>query len=407
MDFSKAADRRHTNSIKWDSTAIENISSNPDAEPFWVADMDFPTDPHIAETGRKVAETGIYGYPSFPLLTAKASEWQRKKHGWDVPAEDISFAMGLLHGIASCMDLFTQKGDTILVPTPAYRPFREITENQGRVMVDHELGYDHATASFYLDRERFRRDAEKSKCILFCSPHNPSGIVFSEEELRFVLETAKELGILVISDEIHSDLVHPGKKHIPMNKVNESIGADCITLFAPSKTFNIAGEHSAFIVFSSDKMRDEFRKREHAMRLDEPSIVIGELASSAYEHGLEYNNELCAYLGDNVRKIDEFLKASGSGMKMVNAEASFVAFLDCIDVYDKVKAEVEAHPEKYTGGKGGGILSRFFGVNASVAVNDGTWFGDQWGRFVRFNYGTSIDRVLGGLTRMTEALKAL
>ena len=169
-----------------------------------------------------------------------------------------------------------------------------------------------------------------------------------------MLETAKELGILVISDEIHSDLVHPGKKHIPMNKVNETIGADCITLFAPSKTFNIAGEHSAFVVFSSEEMRDTFRKREHAMRLDEPSIVIGELASSAYEHGLEYNNELCAYLGDNVRKIDEFLKASGSGMKMVNAEASFVAFLDCIDVYDKVKAEVDAHPEKYTGGKGGG-----------------------------------------------------
>ena len=261
MDFSKAADRRHTNSIKWDSTAIENISANPDAEPFWVADMDFPTDSYIADAGRKVAETGIYGYPSFPLLTAKASEWLEKKHGWKVPADEITFAMGLLHGIASCMDLFTSKGDTILVPTPAYRPFREITANQGRIMIDHELGYDHETASFHLDRDRFRKDAEKSKCILFCSPHNPSGIVFSEDELRFILETAKELGILVISDEIHSDLVHPGKKHIPMNKVNESIGADCITLFAPSKTFNIAGEHSSFIVFSSAEKREEFRAR--------------------------------------------------------------------------------------------------------------------------------------------------
>ena len=407
MDFSKAADRSHTNSIKWDSTAIENISANPEAEPFWVADMDFPTDSYIAEAGRKVAETGIYGYPSFPLLTAKASEWLEKKHGWKVPAEEITFAMGLLHGIASCMDLFTEKGDTILVPTPAYRPFREITANQERVMIDHELGYDHDRASFYLDKERFRKDAEKARCILFCSPHNPSGIVFSEEELRFILETAQELGILVISDEIHSDLVHPGKKHIPMNKVNESIGADCITLFAPSKTFNIAGEHSSFIVFSSKEKREKFRAREHAMRLDEPSIVIGELASSAYEHGLEYNKELCAYLGENVKRIDDFLKTSGSGMKMVNAEASFVAFLDCMDVYDKVKAEAEAHPEKYTGGNGGGILSRFFGVNASVAVNDGTWFGDQWGRFVRFNYGTSQDKVLAALKRMAEALKAL
>ena len=274
-------------------------------------------------------------------------------------------------------------------------------------MIDHELGYDHDRAAFYLDRERFRKDAEKSKCILFCSPHNPSGLVFSEDDLRFVLETAKELGILVLSDEIHSDLVHPGRKHIPMNKVNESIGADSITLFAPSKTFNIAGEHSSFVVFSSPEKEETFRLREHAMRLDEPSIVIGELASAAYTHGLEYNKELCSYLGENVRKIDEFLKKADAGIKMVNAEASFVAFLDCADVYDRILNEVSSHPEKYKGGQGGGPLSRFFGVNASVAVNDGTWFGDQWGKFVRFNYGTSFEKVEAALTRMTEALRAL
>ena len=407
MDFSRPADRRNTNSVKWDRTAIENISANPEAEPFWVADMDFPTDCHIAEAGRKVAETGIYGYPTFPDLTKKAAGWLEMKHGWKVSPDHVVFAMGLLHGIASCIDLFTEKGDTILAPTPAYRPFREITLNHGRVMIDHELGYDHDRAAFYLDRERFRKDAEKSKCILFCSPHNPSGLVFSEDDLRFVLETAKELGILVISDEIHSDLVHPGRKHIPMNKVNESIGADSITLFAPSKTFNIAGEHSSFVVFSSPEKEETFRLREHAMRLDEPSIVIGELASAAYTHGLEYNKELCSYLGENVRKIDEFLKKADAGIKMVNAEASFVAFLDCADVYDRILNEVSSHPEKYKGGQGGGPLSRFFGVNASVAVNDGTWFGDQWGKFVRFNYGTSFEKVEAALTRMTEALKAL
>ena len=103
MDFSRPADRRNTNSVKWDRTAIENISANPEAEPFWVADMDFPTDIHIAEAGRKVAETGIYGYPTFPELTKKAAGWLEMKHGWKVSPDHVVFAMGLLHGIASCM----------------------------------------------------------------------------------------------------------------------------------------------------------------------------------------------------------------------------------------------------------------------------------------------------------------
>lgn len=406
MNFDTPAKRKGTNSVKWDSEAIANIASNPEAEPFWVADMDFLTDPDIRKTGLELAELGIYAYPDFhDRLESAASHWLEAKHGWSVGADDITFAMGMLHGIASTLELFTEPGDKVLVPSPMYRPFRDIVVNNGRVLIEFPLSYD--AGRFYLDRERFQKAMEGVSCILFCSPHNPSGIVFTEDELEFVLMEGKKHGAIVLSDEIHSDLVHPGFRHIPMGKANERIGARCATFFAPSKTFNIAGEHCSFVHFSDDGMKKAFIAREKAMKLAEPSIVIGELTITAYEKGLEYNNELCRYLGGNMSAISTFLKDNCPEIKAANGNASFVTFLDISSYYDKIEHEVLSDPGKYKGGQGGGILSRFFGVNASAAMNDGTWFGDDWNHFVRFNYGTSRENVLNALSRIVDAVKSL
>ena len=406
MIFDNPVDRRGTNSVKWSEENIANIASNGNAEPFWVADMDFQVERHIKAAGESLASTGVYGYPAFGRrIEEAASSWLKAKHGWNVAADDITFTMGMLHGIASAIDLFTSKGDRILVPSPMYRPFREMTERSGRVLVEHDLGY--SDGSFYLDRERFSRDMDGVRCILFCSPQNPSGIVFSESDLSFVLEEGRKHGAVMISDEIHADLVHPGSKHLPMGKVNEDIGADAITFFAPSKTFNIAGEHMAFVHFSSETMRETFRDREETMRLSEPSILIGELTIAAYENGLEYNKELCSYLGRNAAAIRAFFAERCPELVMADGNASFVTFVDASSIYDKVEKEVLAHPEKYPGRNGGGVLSHFFGVNAAVAMNDGTWFGEQWKRFVRFNYGTSTERVMAALERIKSAIDTL
>lgn len=405
MNFDIAADRRNTNSIKWNKEAIENISANPVAEPFWVADMDFFPEMHIQEAGKVLAGQGIYGYPSFPKDTSAVSAWLRTKHGWILPKEKIVFAQGLLHALALSINIFSEKGAKILSLSPMYRPFREIPARNERELIEHNLGYE--DGSFFLDKERFAADMENADILIFCSPQNPSGIVFKEDELEFVLQTAKKNNVLVISDEIHSDLVHPGAKHIPMGLANERVGARCITLFAPSKTFNIAGEHCAFATFSDNEMEEKFRKAESALWLDEPGISAGELAYAAYSKGSEYNKSLCRYLGETADAMRKYLEANCSGLKMVNGEASFVTFIDCSEYYQRIEAEVLGHPERYKGGKGGGILSRFFGVAAGVAMNDGTWFGSDWYSFVRFNYGTSRDRVMKALERMVRAVKAL
>lgn len=402
MNFDIAADRRNTNSIKWNRDAIENISANPVAEPFWVADMDFLPEPHVQEAGRVLAGLGVYGYPSFPKDTTAVAQWLKQKHGWIMAKEDIIFAQGLLHALALSINLFTEKGASLLVPSPMYRPFRGIPERNDRKLIEHNLGYE--DGSFYLDRERFRKDAENADMIIFCSPQNPSGIVFSRDDLEFVLQTAKDRGITIISDEIHSDLAHPESRHIPMGLANERIGAKCITLFAPSKTFNIAGEHCAFAVFSDPDMEERFRKAESALWLNEPGLTAGELAYAAYAKGTDYNKGLCRYLGETVDAMKKYLALSCPGLKIVNSQASFVTFIDCSEYYQAIEAEVLGHPERYRGGE---ILSRFFGVEAGVAVNDGTWFGSDWKEFVRFNYGTSRDRVMKALERMVRAVKAL
>ena len=366
--------------------------------------MDFYPEPHIKAKAEELAGLSVFGYPSFPDFEETVALWLKEKHSWKVDKENILFSMGLLHGVALALNLYTAVGDAVLVPSPTYRPFREIVASNKRVFLDHSLGY--REGKFFLDRERFRSDAEKAKLILFCSPHNPSGLVFSREDLTFVLETAKGLGIPVISDEIHGDLVHPGFTHLPMGMVNEEVGAETVTLMAPSKTFNVAGEHSAFAVFSSMETKERFRRAQKSLWLTEPGYLIGELTETAYRHGLEWNKALSEYLGENAELISSFLEENNLGIKMVNGNASFVTFLDCSGVWDKIEKKVRANPDRYSASSGG-VLSRFFGVEASVAMNDGTWFGSQYKKFVRINYGTSRERVYNALLRIKKAVESL
>ena len=403
--FDKSPDRTVTNSVKWNKGAIASIASNENARPFWVADMDFFCAPEILKKAEEVARSGVFGYPAFNDLEKVFSAWLERKHEWKCSEKTIAFSMGLLHGIGLAIDCFTSPGDRIIVPSPTYRPFRELCSLSGRVMDELELDYD--GSSFSLDLDKLEEKAATASMILFCSPHNPTGIVFTEEQLERVLSIGKKYNIPVLSDEIHADLVHPGFHHIPMGKANEKIGAKTITFMAPSKTFNLAGEHSAFAIFSDEEMMKKWKAKQKALWLDEPGYFIGEMMRTAYTECDAYNRELCAYLRMNADYIGSYFEEHECGIKKVKGGSSFVTFLDCSAVYDRIEKKVLSDPERYKGGEGGGVLSRFFGVEADVAMNGGTWFGKQFKNFVRFNFGTNLGEIKSALERMRKAVEGL
>ena len=405
FDFENAVDRRGTASVKWNRNAIASVCGNPDADAFWVADMDFKAEPHIAETAERIRNIGVWGYPDFGTLYDSFVEWMKKKHDTVVGKDEIMFANGLLHALALCLQLFSKKGDRVLIPSPTYRPFRMITEDNEREIVDWPFPY--GNGCYHFDWESFAEAAENVDVIMFCSPHNPSGLVFEREDLEFVLRFAKERNILVFSDEIHADLVHPGARHVPMHDANRKIGARCVSFMAPSKTFNIAGEHACFALFSDLEMLKVFRHAQHALRVAEPAYTVGCLTETAYRHGYEYNVELCRYLKSNADFIREYLEEYIPEMKLVNGRASFVTFIDCSEIYERVKAVVEGNPDKYHAGPDSGPLSLFFGVDAGVCMNNGKWFGDQYEAFVRFNYGTSRSEIEKALERMKKAVDSI
>ncbi len=403
--FDKTVDRTNINSVKWNKDVIKNLTGNENALPFWVADMDFVSEEHIIEKAKQIADVGSFGYPEFADLIPVFTSWLSQKHSWRIDNDDVTYTMGLLHGIALAIDLFTKEGDKILIPSPTYRPFRELCEFSGRTMVDYPLGYKDGI--FSLDRKRFENALEGIKVILFCSPHNPSGLVFQDSDLKFILSLAKKKNIIVLSDEIHGDLVHPPYVHIPMGKANHDIGAKVITYMAPSKTFNVAGEHMGFAIFSDKEMRDAFIRKQKALWVTTPGYLIGELGRSCYIYGLEYNKALCSYLKENAEYISTFLKENIPDAKLVNGNASYVTFIDLSAYYDRIREKVEKNIDRYKGGDGGGILSRFFGIEGDVCFNDGTWFGDDYYAFIRFNYGTSREMVKKGLEGIRKALLTL
>ena len=225
-DFSHSVDRTGSRAEKWDRGNIAGICGNADALPFWVADMDLPVSDGIRQALEDEARLGVIGYRNSSALKPAFISFMKERHDTVLDEDHVAFAQGMLHAIALAM---------------------------GRVIVPYHM--KRTAEGFTLDPDEWKAAGEGCQAILFCSPHNPTGIVFTDSELESILTLARDRGQLVLCDEIHSDLALPGFRHIPMVKANERIGADVITFAAASKSFNIAGEHCAFACFSSKEMR--------------------------------------------------------------------------------------------------------------------------------------------------------
>lgn len=406
--FSQEVNRRGTLSVKWNPKTIKGIAANEEAEPFWVADMDFLAPPEVIETTVETARSGVYGYPYVEDKEQLFCTWAEKRHNWRLEAKDVVICPGMLTSIALLTEMLSSVGDGVIVPFPAYQPFVRIVRNLGRNLIRWPLAYDEDSHRFSLDWDAFEGVCKQAKLLIFCSPHNPSGMVFSESELKKVASIANKHQVAIISDEIHADLSFHA--HHPLLPIATEAGCTAVTCMAPSKTFNIAGEHFSVSLFSDDKLRLAFKRRLDQLFLDGNSFFSTTIALRAYESGEPWLKELLVYLQENIAFMEGFFKERLPELAFIKPEASFIAFLDCSAIVSLVEQDALANPELYDAKESpnGGLLSRFFGLRSKVALNDGTWFGgEEYRGFVRFNYGTRKESVKAALERMEKAIQEL
>lgn len=361
----------------------------PDVLAAWVADMDFAPAPAVREAVLAQLDSGDLGYPWLaegnPVGHAFAG-WAARRYGWQVDPDRVINTVDVLQPLYNLIVQHSEPGDGVVIQTPIYPPFLTAVEMAGRRVIDHPLGP--ASDGYPLDIDALGTAARAAKVLLICNPHNPSGRVFSRAELEALAAVAVEHNLLVISDEIHADLVYPGAAHVPFATLGAAPASRTVTLTSATKSFNIAGLRLAIAVFGSASLQERY--------LELPRFTLGGANSmgaaatiAAWERGDAWLDELVSYLGDNRDLVSSFVSEHLPGISHTTPEATYLAWLDARELVREGRTDNPA---------------TFFLEQAGVGLNDGADFGPHGEGFVRLNFATSA-RVLGEvLQRMATAL---
>ncbi|NLB84350.1 MAG: pyridoxal phosphate-dependent aminotransferase [Synergistaceae bacterium] len=385
-DFDTIIDRHETSSQKWD--CMEPLFGTNDLLPMWVADMDFKAPPEILEVLRERLDHGILGYTCRrPSYHKAISGWFTRRHSWTPETEWIRHAPGVVPALAAAILAFTQPGDGVLVQPPVYYPFFSAIKGRGRTVVENPLLFkDGRFEMDYRDLEKKLEDSSV-KLVFLCSPHNPVGRVWSRQELETFSSICAAKGVIVISDEIHCDILFDGAKHIPYASISEEARNHSITTVAPSKTFNIAGLSTAAAIIPSKRLRDNYQSVLDFLHIDSGN-VFGTLAlEAAYTSGGPWLDELLVYLEGNLDFIEKFLADHLPRIRLIRPEGTYVPLLDCRDLE-----------------MNGPDLERLLVEKGGVALDGGHWFGVGGTGFVRINIATPRALLKDGLERIEKAV---
>jgi len=389
MNFDRIIDRRNTHSSKWDM--MEKIYGVPadDGIAMWVADMDFPPPGSVQAAVEKMAAHGIYGYFGDDRANLEAIRWwMQTRHGWAVDPSWIFTTHGLVNGTSLCLSAFTRPGDGVVLMTPVYHAFARVIKAAGRNVVECQLANN--DGRYEMDFAAW--DAQMTgaeKMLILCSPHNPGGRVWTAAELRGVADFAKRHNLVLISDEIHHDLVYPGQKHTVMANVAPDVADRLVTMTATTKTFNIAGAHIGNVIIADDSLRAAFAGQIMAMGISPNSFGM-HMATAAYSpEGAAWVDALMAYLAGNRARFDQGVAAI-PGLRPMPLEATYLAWVDMSGT-GMDQAEFCGRVEKA----------------ARICVNHGATFGAGGENFLRFNLATPRARIDEAVMRLQAAFADL
>lgn len=387
-NFDEQIDRHHTGALKMD--VLQERYGRTDLLPLWVADMDFATPPFILDAMRKRLRHPILGYTvTEDGYWESIIDWMEYRHGWKVERDWLSYVPGIVTGIGMVLQVFSEDGDKVIIQSPVYHPFRLVPEMNGREVVRNPLinQGDH----YEMDFEKLESVIdERCKILILCNPHNPGGRVWNQDELVRLADICARHHILVISDEIHSDMALFGHKHIPFASVSEMAAQNSITFAAPTKTFNMAGIISSFSIIENEDIRSKFYGWMSANEFNAPSIFALVATQSAYKEGHAWLEQMLSYVEQNILFVERYLHDYIPRIKMMRPQASFLVWLDCRELN---------LPEDG--------LSAFFVDKVRLALNNGIMFGPQGKGYMRMNVGTPRVNLEVAMERLRNAVDSI
>jgi len=385
-NFDELIDRRNTACYKYDLR--QKFFQNPEVIPLWVADMDFRTPDFVMEAIRKRLTHEILGY-SFHTDDQYQSiiDWNYRRHQWNIQKEYIGFTPGVVPALNFAVLTFTNPGDKIIIQTPVYFPFYSVIKDHSRQLIRNPLVLKNGR--YVMDLEHLKSQVDtKTKMLILCSPHNPTGNVWARDELMDLATICLQNNILIISDEIHADIVYNRNKHIPVAMLSEEIANQTITLMAPSKTFNIAGLSTSYFIASNQKLFEKMNQTVNQLHLGMCNIAGNIALEAAYRKGDDWLMQLISYLQQNIVFTKDFINNNMPLLEIIEPEATFLLWID----FRKTTLDDKT-------------IRKLLVDDAQVGLSNGILFGKDGEGFQRINIGCPKKILEKGLQRIANALK--
>ncbi len=391
MNFDEYIERRGTGSVKWDSMsrAFPELDAK-DAIPMWVADSDFKCPPEVVDAVVKRAQMGVYGYSprQTPALHAAVTGWMKKRFSWEVENAWIVFTPGIVTALAHIVQALTKPGEGVIIQQPVYHPFKNCVVNNDRVVRNNGLIMDGDTYKMNFEQLEELAAEENTKMMILCNPHNPIGRVWSREDIEQVCDICARNDVILVSDEIHADLMMKGVKFTSAGPVAQEKGTKFITCYAPSKTFNVAGLHGSAVIIPDADIRAKFNAQMEKNGVSGLNVFAGVALEAAWTKSEAYIEELMEYIEANIDHAIEYVRKYTPKIKIRKPEGTYLAWVDLSGLgLEPLEAE------------------RFFIERAKIAVNRGSGFGEAGAGFVRVNFAchrSTVDKALEQLRAAYE-----
>lgn len=388
-DFDKLFNRENTDSVKWNFT--KKILGYDDVIPMWIADMDFETVPEVKEAIIERAAQGIYGYSEImDGYYDSIINWIERRHQWKVKKEWLCISPGVVTAINIIIRALTHAGDRIIVQSPVYYPFLNSISRNGCEITNSPLKFVEGKYHInFKDLEKKVKD-ERVKLMLLCNPHNPIGRVWTKDELEKIGEICLKHDVIVVSDEIHSDLIYKKYKHTSFASISKEFQQNSITCTAPSKSFNLAGLQTSNIIIPNGRLRKEYNIALENMGISRLNLFGVIACEAAYKYGEDWLEQLLDYIEENKNFAKKYIEEKIPKLKVIEPEGTYLLWIDCREL-----------------GMNNKELKKFMMTKAKVAFDEGFIFGEGGQGFERMNIACPRIILQEALKRIEEAIKAI